>query len=55
MAKLTEKWNESLHRFGESKVVAPNSFKAFDRVEHKTLPFEIKNYFLNGLTITILA
>ena len=37
MAYLTEKWNQSLHFFGESKIIALDISKAFDRVWHQAL------------------
>ena len=37
MAFLTEQWSRSIHRLGESKVVALDISKAFDRVWHAAL------------------
>ena len=37
MVHLTEQWNKSLHRFGESKIIALDISKAFDRVWHQAL------------------
>ena len=38
MAYLTEKWNRAIHGHGESKVVAFDITKAFDRVWHESQP-----------------
>ena len=37
MALLSEKFNESIQRFGESQIVALDISKAFDRVWHEAL------------------
>ena len=37
MAFLLEQWSRSIHRLGESKVVALDISKAFDRVWHEAL------------------
>lgn len=37
LALLSERWNGSIHRFGEAKVVALDISKAFDRVWHEAL------------------
>ena len=44
MALLTETWNRSVHFFGESKVVASDTAKAFDRVWHQGLIYKVKSY-----------
>ena len=43
IALLTETWNRSIHFFGESKVVALDISKAFDRVWHQGLS-KVKSY-----------
>ena len=42
MALLTETWNRSVHFFGESKSVALDISKAFDRVWHQDLISKVK-------------
>ena len=37
MAVLSEKFNDSVHQFGESQIVALDISKAFDRVWHEAL------------------
>ena len=44
MAYLTEKWNQAIHGFGESKVVALDITKAFDRVWHEALVHKVSAY-----------
>lgn len=44
MAILTEKWNQCIHLFGESKVVALDISKAFDRVWHGALVSKLIAY-----------
>lgn len=44
MAYLTEKWNQSLHNVGESKIVALDISKAFDRVWHQALLSKMRAY-----------
>ena len=44
MAYLTEKWNQSLHHFGETKIVALDISKAFDRVWHQALLSKMRAY-----------
>ena len=44
MALLTETWNRSVHYFGESKIVALDISKVFDRVWHQGLISKVKSY-----------
>ena len=44
MAYFTEKWNQAIHGFGESKVVALDITKAFDRVWHEALVQKVSAY-----------
>lgn len=46
MAFLTEQWNRSVHRLGESKVVALDISKAFDRVWHQALISKVNAFGL---------
>ena len=50
MSFLSERWSRSIHQFGESKVVALDISKAFDRVWHgalisKLIAFGVGNDF----------
>ena len=55
MALLTETWNRSVHFFGESKVVALDISKAFDRVWHQGLISRIKSYGVGNTFILWLS
>jgi hypothetical protein len=57
IAYLIEKWNQSLHNAGESKIVALDISKAFDRVWHQAILSKCvlmvsMNLFFYGLEIT---
>ena len=55
MALLTETWNRSLQFFGESKVVALNISKAFDRMWHQGLISKVKSYGVGNIFIRWLS
>ena len=48
MAYLTEKWNHSLHQAGESKIVALDISKAFDRVWHEALLSKMRAFGIDA-------
>ena len=47
LALLSERWNGSIHRFGEYKVTVLDISKAFDRVWHQVPPlaFGVSSHF----------
>ena len=55
MIILTETWNRSVHFFGESKVVALDISKTFDRVWHQGLTSKVKSYGFGSTFIRSLS
>ena len=55
LSLITEKWNSSIHQFGESKAVALEISKAFDTVWHEALltkleAYEVANSFTSWIS-----
>ena len=55
MALLTEPWNRNVYFFGESKVVALDISKGFDRVWHQGLISKVKSYGVRNTFIRWLS
>ena len=55
MSLLSETWSRGIHAFGESKVVALDISKAFDRVWHDGLISKIRCYGVSNTFIRFLS
>ena len=55
LSLLSEKWNNSIHQFGENKIVALDISKAIDKVWHAALMAKLAAFGLGSSPTNLLC